>query len=66
MTQTDAGMLCIHYAWSAKVATAPIRDELSRVYAPTGAGMMTPDLHPAMKGAIEATAPKRDATFYRL
>ena len=41
-------------------------DALSRVYAPTGAGMMTPDLHPAMEGATEATAPKRDATFYRL
>jgi hypothetical protein len=41
-------------------------DALSRVYAPTGAGMMTPDLHPAMEGATEATAPKRDSTFYRL
>ena len=41
-------------------------DELSRVYAPTGKGFLTADLHPAMLDAKEATAPIRDATFYRL
>ena len=41
-------------------------DALSRVYAPTGAGVLTPDLHPAMQTAKEAIAPDRDAQFYRL
>ena len=41
-------------------------DFLSRVYAPTGAGVLAPDLHPAMKAAKEAIAPARDAQFYRL
>ena len=41
-------------------------DKLSRVYSPTGAGVLTPDLHPVMKTATEAIAPVRDASFYRL
>jgi len=41
-------------------------DKLSRVYSPTGAGVLTPDLHPVMKTAKEAIAPVRDASFYRL
>ena len=41
-------------------------DLLSRVWAPTGKGVLTPDLHPAMIHSTEATAPVRDDTFYRL
>ena len=41
-------------------------DALSRVYSPTGAGVLTPDLHPAMQTAQEAIAPDRDAQFHRL
>ena len=41
-------------------------DELSRVYAPTGKGFLTPDLHPAMAGAKGVIAPVRDHTFYLL
>ena len=42
-------------------------DALSRVYDPRkGKGYLTSDLHPAMRRAKEATAPTRDATFYRL
>ena len=41
-------------------------DALSRVYSPTGARVLTPDLQPAMQIAQEAIAPERDAQFYRL
>ena len=41
-------------------------DALSRVWAPTGRGELTPDLHPAMIDAEEATAPRRDSNFYLL
>ena len=41
-------------------------DALSRVYSPTGAGVLTPDLHPAIETAKEAIAPARDAQFYQL
>ena len=40
-------------------------DKLSRVFAPTGAGAITPDLHPAMANASVAIAPTRDATWYK-
>ena len=41
-------------------------DALSRVFAPTGKGILTPDLHPAMAHAKVAIAPVRDDTFYLL
>ena len=41
-------------------------DKLSHVYSPTGAGVLTPDLHPVMKTAKLAIVPARDASFYRL
>ena len=41
-------------------------DELSRVFAPTGKGFMTPDLHPGQAQAKEVIASKRDHTFYLL
>ena len=41
-------------------------DKLSRVFSPTGKGVLTPDLHPAMATVQVAEAPVRDATFYRL
>ena len=41
-------------------------DKLSRVFSPTGKGMLTPDLHPAMATAQVAEAPERGSSFYRL
>ena len=41
-------------------------DKLSRVFSPTGKGVLTPDLHPAMTTAQEAIAHERDSHFYRL
>ena len=38
-------------------------DMLSRVYSPTGAGVLTLDLHLVMKTAKLAVAPARDASF---
>ena len=41
-------------------------DKLSRVFAPTGKGVPTPDLDPAMITVQEAIAPERNSHFYRL
>ena len=41
-------------------------DKLSRVFSPTGKGVLTPDLYPAMATAQVAIAPERDSRFYRL
>ena len=43
-----------------------LADKLSRVYSPTGTGVLTDNLHPALCQAAEAVAPHRDATCYRL
>ena len=39
-------------------------DKLSRVYAPTGMGTITDDLHPAMVNARAVIAPVRGPSFY--
>ena len=39
-------------------------DALSRVYAPTGMGILTDDLHPAMKNARAVVAPVRGPSYY--
>ena len=41
-------------------------DKLSRVFSPTGKGVLTPDLHPAMTNAQVAEAPVRDASLYQI
>ena len=41
-------------------------DKLSRVYAPTGMGTITADLHPAMEHARAAVAPVRGPSFYQI
>ena len=41
-------------------------DKLSRVYAPTGNGALTPDLHPAMAYAQESIAPVRGTSYYKI
>ena len=43
-----------------------LADKLSRVYSPTGTGVLTDDLHPALPQAMVATAPPRVASYYRL
>ena len=40
-------------------------DRLSRVFAPTGKGFITSDLHPAMATAQVAQAPARGPSFYK-
>ena len=39
-------------------------DALSRVYAPTGMGILTDDLHPAMATARAVIAPVRGPSYY--
>ena len=39
-------------------------DELSRVYAPKGSGIVSNKIHPALKDAIESQAPIRDESWY--
>ena len=41
-------------------------DALSRVFAPTGKGKITPDLHPALVTARVDEAPARDKSFHRI
>ena len=41
-------------------------DKLSRVFSPTGKGVLTPDLHPAMATAQVAHAPLRCPLFYKV
>ena len=41
-------------------------DALSMVFAPTGKGKITPDLHPALATARVDEAPARDKSFYRI
>ena len=41
-------------------------DKLSRVFSPTGKGVLTPDLHPAMATAQIANVPVRGSSFYKV
>ena len=41
-------------------------DKLSRVFSPTGTGVLTKDLHPAMATSQEAHAPARGPSFYKV
>ena len=43
-----------------------LADKLSRVYAPSGKGVLDDSLHPALASAQEAHAPVRDDTWYRV
>ena len=40
-------------------------DELSRVYAPKGSGIVSNKIHPALEHATETTAPIRNEAWYR-
>ena len=42
-----------------------IADELSRVYAPKGAGIVTNTIHPALEQATQTLVPKRNEAWYR-
>ena len=42
-----------------------IADRLSRVYAPSGSGIVSPDLHPALAHAQETSAPERGPSWYQ-
>ena len=42
-----------------------VADELSRIYAPKGSGIMSKSIHPALEHAIETAAPKRKEDWYR-
>ena len=40
-------------------------DELSRVYAPKGSGIVSNKIHPALEHATKTTAPIRNEAWYR-
>ena len=42
-----------------------IADELSRVYAPKGSGIVTNTIHPALEHATQTQVPKRNEAWYR-
>ena len=42
-----------------------VADELLRVYAPEGAGVVNNKIHPAMEHAAETQAPTRNEDWYR-
>ena len=42
-----------------------VADRLSRVFAPGGAGRVDNSIHPALKLAVETSAPIRNAEWYR-
>ena len=43
-----------------------LADKLSRVYSPTGTGVLSDDLHPALPTGKVAHAPPRDASWYKV